>query len=136
MSTRDILAGFPALSPSSEVIFKTKGRLSRWSNTEVSPNGCAAIVVPSTEEDIVAVVKFATNNGFKVLPTAGKHGSYLPINEQSIYLDLNNFKDIALDTEVGCVKIGGGVLGGELCGALAEEGWYSSASRNLRSEKL
>lgn len=126
MSTRDSLAGFPALSPSSEVIFKTKGHLSRWSNTEVSPDGCAAIVVPSTEEDIVAVVKFAINNGLKVLPTAGKHGSFLPINERSIYLDMKNFKDIALDEEAVCVKIGGGVLGGELCSVLAEKGWYSS----------
>lgn len=92
--------------------------------------------MPCTEEDIVAVVKFATNNGFKVLPTAGKHGSYLPINERSIYLDMKNFKDIALDTEVGCVKISGGVLGGELCSALAEKGWYSSASKNPRSVKL
>jgi FAD/FMN-containing dehydrogenase len=120
------ITGFPKLSTTSEVTFNTKGQISRWSDTGVSPDGCAAIVVPSTEEDIVAVVKFSAQSGFKVLPTAGKHGAFLPINERSIYLDLKNFDSIELDEEAGSVEIGGGVVTGRLCSVLAEKGWYTS----------
>lgn len=132
MATNNVMASFPKLSSTSEVIFDTRGQMSRWSNTEISPDGCAAIVVPSNEEDIVAIVDFAARNGLKVLPTAGKHGSFLPINEGSIYLDLKAFDDVELDEQLGCVKIGGGVIAGQLCGALAEKGCYSSKSKNHR----
>lgn len=126
MVSKESIAAFPALSPASEVIFSTHGQISRWSNTGVSPNGCAAIVVPSKEEDIVSVVKFAARNDLKVLPTAGKHGSFLPINQRSIYLDLKRFDTLELDEQLGCVKIGGGVVAGRMCSALAEQGWYTS----------
>jgi hypothetical protein len=126
MATSEGIAGFPTLSTTSEVIFNTKGRISRWSNTEVSSAGCAAIVVPSTEGDIVAVVKFSAQNGLRVLPTAGKHGSFVPINKRSVYLDLKNFDNIELDEESGSVKIGGGVTTGQLCSVLAAKGWYTS----------
>jgi FAD/FMN-containing dehydrogenase len=126
------ITGFPTLSTNSEVSFNTKGQISRWSNTGVSPDGCAAIVVPSTEDDIVAVVKFSAQNGFKVLPTAGKHGAFLPINERSIYLDLKNFHSIELDDEAGSVKIGGGIVTGRLCSVLSEKGWYTSRSDSFQ----
>jgi hypothetical protein len=130
------ITGFPKLSTTSEVTFNTKGQISRWSDTGVSPDGCAAIVVPSTEEDIVAVVKFAAQNGFKVLPTAGKHGAFLPIDERSIYLDLKNFDSIELDDGAGSVKVGGGVVTGHLCSVLAEKGWYTSRPHPFQSVRI
>jgi FAD/FMN-containing dehydrogenase len=136
MATSERIEGFPALSTTSEVAFSTKGQISRWSNTGVSPAGCAAIVAPSTEEDIVAVVKFSAQHGFKVLPTAGKHGAFLPINERSIYLDLKNFDNIKLDEEAGSVEIGGGVTTGRLCGVLAAKGWYTSRSNSSKPVRL
>ena len=126
MLPNESIAAFPTLSPTSEVIFSTQGQISRWSKTGLSPNGCAIIVVPSTEEDIVSVVKFAAGNDLKVLPTAGKHGSFLPIDERSIYLDLKRFDTLDLDEMLGSVKIGGGVVAGRMCRELAERGWYTS----------
>jgi FAD/FMN-containing dehydrogenase len=126
MLPNESIAAFPTLSPTSEVIFSTQGQISRWSNTGLSPNGCAMIVVPSTEEDIASVVKFAAGNDLKVMATAGKHGSFLPIDERSIYLDLKRFDTLELDESLGCVKIGGGVVAGRMCSELAEQGWYTS----------
>jgi FAD/FMN-containing dehydrogenase len=126
MATSDLAMTFPTLSQTSQAIFQTHNQIFRWSNTHISPNSCAAIVVPSTEQDINAVIKFASQNRLKVLPTAGKHGSSLPINERSIYLDLKNFDQIELDEQNGSVTIGGGVLAGRLCDVLAERGWYCS----------
>jgi FAD/FMN-containing dehydrogenase len=126
MLSNEGIAAFPTLSPTSEVIFSTKGQISRWSNTGLSLKGCAIIVVPSTEEDIISIVKFAAGNDMKVLATAGKHGSFLPIDERSIYLDLKRFDTLELDEGLGCVKIGGGVVAGRICSELAEQGWYTS----------
>ena len=126
MVSKESIAAFPTLSSDSEVIFSTQGKISRWSNTGLSPNGCAIIVAPSTEEDIVSVVKFAAGNKLKVLPTAGKHGSFLPIDERSTYLDLKKFDTLELDERLGSVKIGGGVVAGRMCRELAKRGWYTS----------
>ena len=126
MLSDESVLSFPALSSASKVTFSTQGQISRWSNTGLSPNGCAAIVVPSTEEDIISLVKFAAGNNLKVLPTAGEHGSFLPINERCIYLDLEMFDTVELVEDVGCVNIGGGVVAGRMCSALAEQGWYTS----------
>lgn len=126
MVSKESIPAFPTLSSDSEVIFSTQDQISRWSNTGLSPNGCAIIVVPSTEEDIVSVVKFAAGNDLKVLPTAGKHGSFLPIDERSIYLDLKRFDTLELDERLGSVKIGGGVVAGRMCRELTERGWYTS----------
>ena len=126
MASNESFPAFPTLSSASKVTFSTQGQISRWSNTGLSPNGCAVIIVPSTEEDIISVVKFAAENNLKVLPTAGKHGSFLPINERSIYLDLKRFDTLELDESLGCVKIGGGVVAGRMCSELAEQWWYTS----------
>jgi len=126
MAVSESIAGFPVLSSASEVILSTQGQMSRWSNLGIPPDGCAAIVVPSKEEDIISVIRFAAQQDFKVLPTAGKHGSFLPINERSIYLDLKSFDSVELDEQLGCVKIGGGVVTGRMCSTLAGRGWYTS----------
>jgi FAD/FMN-containing dehydrogenase len=126
MASGGTIASFPTLTPTAEVIFSTEGQISRWSNLGISANGCAAIVVPSTEEDIISVIKFAAQSDLKVLPTGGKHGTILPIDERSIYLDLEKFDTVALDEEAGQVTIGGGVVTGRMCKALAEKGWYTS----------
>jgi FAD/FMN-containing dehydrogenase len=126
MASNESFPAFPTLSSASKVTFSTQGQISRWSNTGLSPNGCAVIIVPSTEEDIISVVKFAAENNLKVLPTAGKHGSFLPVNERSIYLDLTMFDTVELDEKLGCVNIGGGVVAGRMSSALAEQGWYTS----------
>lgn len=130
------MADFPTLSPTSEVIFTTQGRISRWSNTGVPLDGCAAIVVPSTEQDIAAVVGFAAQNDLTILPTAGKHGNFLPIDQRSIYLDLKNFGSVELDEAQGCVEIGGGIVAGHLCRTLAERGWYTSMLRLSASRSV
>lgn len=126
MTSNGRVTAFPALSSASKVTFSTQGQISRWSNTGLSPNGCAVIVVPSTDEDIISVIKFAAGKNLKLLPTAGKHGSFLPVNERSIYLDLKMFDTVELDENLACVNVGGGVVAGRMCSVLAEQGWYTS----------
>jgi FAD/FMN-containing dehydrogenase len=126
MAPDEMIADFPILTSTSEVIFSTKSQISRWSNLGVSPNGCAAIVVPSTEQDITSVIRYTARTDLKILTTAGKHGTVLPIDERSIYLDLAKFDTVELEEGAGCVKIGGGVVAGRMCSALAKKGWYTS----------
>ena len=45
--------------------------LSRWSNVAIKAVP-AAIIVPAVEDDVIAAVKFANENGLKVIPASGK----------------------------------------------------------------
>ncbi|TFB04777.1 FAD-linked oxidoreductase afoF [Trichoderma ghanense] len=99
--------------------------LSRWSDTLVdSPP--ALIAVPNTEQDVVSAIAFARSNNLVVLPTAGRHGSAVPITPRTLYLDLKNFNAIRLDNLKDQVVVGGGVLTGDLIRHLAEEGYFTS----------
>ncbi|KKY21992.1 putative fad binding domain protein [Phaeomoniella chlamydospora] len=97
--------------------------ISRWSDLNVSLP--AIVVVPATESDIVASIRFATDHKLKVIPTGGGHGSFVPINSNTLYLDLNKFTSISLNEESKSVQFGGGVTAGQLVKACAERGYYT-----------
>ncbi|KAL6867887.1 FAD-binding domain-containing protein [Trichoderma novae-zelandiae] len=99
--------------------------LSRWSDTLVdSPP--AIIAAPNTEQDVVSAIAFARSNNLVVLPAGGRHGSAVPINSRTLYLDLRNLHAIQLDILKEQVVVGGGVLTGDLMRHLAEEGYFTS----------
>ncbi|KAF2729640.1 FAD-binding domain-containing protein [Polyplosphaeria fusca] len=96
----------------------------RWSNHGVSLP--YAVVTPSTVEDLTSTISFATANHKKIIPANGGHGSFVPINGETIYLDMRNFNAITLDEEHGTVKIEGGCVSKDVLTYLAGQGWYTT----------
>ncbi|KAF2812075.1 FAD-binding domain-containing protein, partial [Mytilinidion resinicola] len=97
--------------------------ISRWSDLGVKLP--FAVVVPSTEEDIIAVINFASQNSLHVVPGGGGHGVFVPIGEKTIYLDMKNFNSVAVNKEESSVTIGGGAVTGEIIKACVAEGCYT-----------
>ncbi|KAF2794835.1 FAD-binding domain-containing protein [Melanomma pulvis-pyrius CBS 109.77] len=128
MATQDDLR--TALSPICIVTIpspdsKTHDHISRWSNAAIAlPH---AIVTPTSIPDILSTIAFASTNGLKIVPATGGHGSFIPVNRKTIYLDMSSpaFKSISLNEEKEEVKIGGGVLAGEVIKELATKGWHT-----------
>lgn len=119
----------PAFSAACDVRIPTPGTTaedfaSRWSDTQVSLP--AATIVPATEEDIIATIKYAAGKQLKVIPAGGTHGTAVPINEGCIYLDMAKFDDIDLDEDAETVTMGGGVLAGDVMQSLSARGFYTS----------
>jgi FAD/FMN-containing dehydrogenase len=100
--------------------------LSRWSDLGVKLP--AAIVVPSTEDDISAVIKFALEHNLRVIPGNGGHGVFVPIDEKTIYLDMKKFNAVTVNKDEGLVTIGGGVSTGDVLRSCAAEGCYTRSS--------
>ncbi|KAH7136035.1 hypothetical protein B0J11DRAFT_519777 [Dendryphion nanum] len=97
--------------------------VSRWSDAGVSLP--YATVAPTTEDDLRAIISFASVNKLKVIPTNGGHGSSIPITSRTIYVDLRNFNTAELDKEKGEVKIGGGTTTREVLTALTGTGYHT-----------
>ncbi|KAL9114664.1 MAG: hypothetical protein Q9227_001342 [Pyrenula ochraceoflavens] len=97
--------------------------ISRWSDAGVSLP--AAVVVPSTENDILSIIKFALENGLQVVPTSGGHGSFVPIGHRTIYVDLKEFRKVTVNKAEQSVTIQGGALTGDVLRACAGEGLYT-----------
>lgn len=85
----------------------------------------AATIVPSTEDDIVAVVKYAAANGFKVLPQCGACGGLVITNNNTICLDMEKFRSVEVNAEARTVTFGGGTLTRDLQPAVTEKGFYT-----------
>lgn len=97
--------------------------VSRWSDVGVSLP--AAVVVPSSEDDVVATVSFAAQNGFQLIPAGGGHGSFVPINNRTIYVDMKNLSSIKADESAGLVTFGGGATTGDVLRTCASKGLYT-----------
>jgi FAD/FMN-containing dehydrogenase len=97
--------------------------ISRWSDLGVSAP--AAIIKPSTVDDIVAVVKFASKNGFRVLPQNGAHSTFVRIDDRTLYLDMKKLGTVSIDKANSCVSLGGGTTTGDMLRACASEGYYT-----------
>ncbi|KAK1063260.1 hypothetical protein LTR33_012329 [Friedmanniomyces endolithicus] len=124
------IAGLPQLSKECATRVPPPGAkiedfLSRWSNTKVSLP--AAVIVPANEEDIRAVIKYAACQGLRVLPVAGAHGTFVPIDDRCVYLDLSRFNTIELDEDAGAATFGGGgAITEAMIRTLGERGFYTS----------
>jgi FAD/FMN-containing dehydrogenase len=86
----------------------------------------ATVIIPAVEEDIVSAVKFASDNGYKLIPAGGTHGPFVPIDEQVVYLNMCKFDAIDLSEDEGHVTFGGGAKTGSVLRKLAGLGWYTS----------
>lgn len=100
------------------------GIVSRWS--ELGVGMPAATVVPATEGDVVAAVKFASTHGLKVRVAGGEHSTAVPVDAECLYLDMKRFDEIRLDDtredQEATVTLGAGVSTGALNSFLAARG--------------
>lgn len=119
----------PQLSGKARVLIPNSGDkvedfVDRWSSTNVSLP--AAVIAPDTEEDIEKVVAFTKNAGLTLLPFAGGHERSIPINDETLVLDLRQFSTISLAENRDSVTFGGGVITRDLLHALSEAGLYAN----------
>ncbi|KAL1893511.1 hypothetical protein Sste5346_006339 [Sporothrix stenoceras] len=96
----------------------------RWSDIHVHVP--AVVVTAKSEADVVAAVKYAKDNGLRVVVAGGGHAPFVPVTAKTLYLDMCHFKSIALDETASTVTIGGGVLTGELLSSLLGKGFYTT----------
>lgn len=97
--------------------------LSRWSDTQISHP--ALIITPNTDSDIQASIQIAKENDLIILAAGGGHGTFVTVDASTLYLDMKNFKTMDLNKDSETVRVGGGVVIGEVVKALAEEGYYT-----------
>ncbi|KND94327.1 6-hydroxy-D-nicotine oxidase [Tolypocladium ophioglossoides CBS 100239] len=102
--------------------------LPRWSASHLSHP--AIIVTPKTEDDVVSAIHLAKQNGFRLIPGGGGHGTFVPIDSETVYVDMKAFKSIELDKPSDIVRLGAGVLTGELLKSLAADGRYTTVSNS------
>ncbi|KAJ4122711.1 hypothetical protein NW768_010151 [Fusarium equiseti] len=117
------LSGLEALQCDFSIPNDGTPALSRWSDTQIG--NPALIITPNTDSDIQTAIKIANNNGLTILAAGGGHGTFVTVDESTLYLDMKNFKTIGLNKDNETVRIGGGVTTGEVIKALAEEGYYT-----------
>lgn len=90
-------------------------RLSHWDP--------GLIVRPTDVDDVVTAVRYAAQSGTPLAVKSGGHGvDGTATPDGALVLDLSLFKEISVDTETGRVRLGSGVLLGEMDPALAEYG--------------
>ncbi|WP_319457051.1 MULTISPECIES: FAD-binding oxidoreductase [unclassified Mycobacterium] len=74
-------------------------------------------------DDVVTVVRYAADAGTPLAVRAGGHGvDGTATPDGALVVDLTNLKEISVDTETGRVRLGAGVLLGEMDPALAAHG--------------
>ena len=104
-----------------DVLAPKSDALSRWSDSGWERP--ALVVIPNSAEDIIGVISYAENNGLRVIPAGGGHGSFVPVDANTVYVDLNKFDSIVLDKGNEFVQFGGGVLAGALLKKCTDEGF-------------
>ncbi|KAF5570901.1 6-hydroxy-D-nicotine oxidase [Fusarium phyllophilum] len=98
-------------------------QLPRWSDTHIQHP--ALLVIPKTEQDVKDAIRVAIENKLTIVAAGGGHGTFVSVDSASLYLDMKLFKKIELNKLEGTVKVGGGVIVGELLKTLADEGHYT-----------
>lgn len=108
----------------------------RWMSLGPSSTLPAATVTPSTEDDVVAAVRFAGGNGLRVIPKCGGLGGLVVLNERALYLDMARFTDVRIDPNARTVTVGGGVLTGQLLKEVIGAGFYTGSAPPFRLDIL
>ena len=81
----------------------------------------AAIVVAESEDDVVAAVNYARENGLQVTVRSGGHSWYgIHLRDGGLVLDLSKLRDISVDPQARTAVVQSGVVGMEVYDALAE----------------
>ena len=96
--------------------------VTRW--TDWKAPSFVATVKPTTVQDVQAVVKYASDNDIPFLAVGSGHGYSASFGRarDALEIDINNFKDIAIDVENSTVTIGGAVLHREIIPPLWQVG--------------
>ncbi|CAM1510716.1 Fc.00g010510.m01.CDS01 [Cosmosporella sp. VM-42] len=97
--------------------------VSRWSDTNIER--AALVITPRKEEDVQASVRIAKVNKLTIVTGGGGHGTFVTVGSRTLYLDMKHFNKIQLVKEQGLVKVGGGVVSGDLLKTLAAENYYT-----------
>ena len=99
--------------------------VSRWSDKGIIEHP-ALVVVPETEEDIKSAITYAKESGLQVLPAGGGHGSFVPIDSKTLYLDLKRLNQVSVNCTLHTVTAAGGALTGQVIKAVTDEGFYTT----------
>ncbi len=90
----------------------------------------AIIVRCASEDDVIAALGFAQQNGLEVCVRAGGHSAPGFSNvEGTLVIDVRRLKDVAVDTQAGTVRAGAGLTWGELDAATQQEGLAVTGGR-------
>ncbi|KAL4723601.1 hypothetical protein ACLX1H_009239 [Fusarium chlamydosporum] len=117
------ISGLEALECEFSIPDDSTPKLSRWSDTQIGRP--ALIVTPKTEKDIQQAIRIAKDNKLTVLAAGGGHGTFVTVDSSTLYLDMKHFKTLDLNKDTETVRVGGGVVTGEVVKALAEKGYYT-----------
>ncbi|PMD57104.1 Glucooligosaccharide oxidase [Hyaloscypha bicolor E] len=117
------------LSPAASVLTdpasdEFKAALERWTELDLETPG--AVVLVSSEEDIVQTVKLAIEHGIPFVPKSGGHSQWSTIGSEGIIIDLSNYKNVIVNKSAQTVQIQGGVVNREVIEALYVEGLCTS----------
>ena len=96
----------------------------RWSSSRLQLP--ALVVVPKSDDDVVSAIQYGKEKGLRVIPKGGGHGSFVPIDSKTLYLDLKNFNKVELDKDAGVVRIGGGAVVRDVIKVTTDEGFYTT----------
>jgi FAD/FMN-containing dehydrogenase len=121
MSPSNFSSDFASLLKGSKSPTTTDEAPTRWSQPGVSHP--AAVVIPSSEKEIISVLRLAATKKLQVIPMAGAHSPFVPITDKSVVLDMRNFRDVSV--RPGSVTFGGGSTAGDVIKACAAEQCYT-----------
>ncbi|KAL6228830.1 hypothetical protein BDW75DRAFT_246284 [Aspergillus navahoensis] len=93
----------------------------RWS--QLGASRPAMVVVPSSEEEIIAALRLAPTKHLQVIPVGGGHSAFVPINTKTMLLDMRKFNHVSVGT--GSVTIGGGSIARDVIRACAAKQCYT-----------
>ncbi|KAJ5826019.1 hypothetical protein N7474_003157 [Penicillium riverlandense] len=122
MSDLPQLQGDVIVSKTSTPLYRS---VSRWSDTGILERP-ALIIVPESEDDILAAIDYSTKNALQLLPAGGGHGSFVPITSKTLYLDLKRFDKVEVDGNAQTVTVGGGAVTSQLVKACTDQGFYTT----------
>lgn len=96
---------------------------SRW--TDIDRQIPAGIVLPTSEEDVIKIVRWAVKKSIPYVVKSGGGSEWSTIDESGFILDLTQFSSINVDEAAQTVTVSGGVTTKELASALAEKGLFA-----------
>ena len=129
MSVRHrILALHALVSPECEILNdptdQTFQRHSeRW--TDIAREIPAAIVLPTTEADIQAIVQWAVESGVPFVIKGAGGSEWSTINDEGFVIDLGRYSSVTVDAQARTATIRGGVTQKDVAVALAGEGLFT-----------
>ncbi|KAL8303087.1 hypothetical protein RB600_006807 [Gaeumannomyces tritici] len=111
-----------SLSAGAQIVFpgsaEFTSRTTRWSN--LSPPKFNAVVVPGSQEDVVATIKFANERKLPFLATNTAHGTITTLGkmDHGIEIDIQSLNSVEIATDGKTARVGGGIRSKELIDAL------------------